>query len=618
LTSESVEIKVFTMESSQPLANAQVEIIDANNIPLASGVTDATGGLTLSRTLTEPGKHSKASYIVVQSETKNGGGIQPYQGARFISSGWVGRSSARSGNAPVVTASAFADRSLYRPGDPVHVKGTVRLQDESRLLIPSGDVSWNVIQGYSGPTLASGDSSIDAFGGWEMTWTPPKTAKLGSYNVRYTVPPSKSSDSVHFQIEEYKPPLFVVELDDPTQQKMRIASHYFHGSPNAGAMVRWEASWSPNTSREDGSQASDQYSPNHKKTLSQLQRKGEFRLDADGVGFIDLEVPFEKPWSSGCYLAYISVEVLSPEGQVMEAAKYATITPHKVIPTIAWKRVADDEPGSKELQVDLRTEDVNGTKLTELPMSLTIYRKETQTVKERLGQNVYRYRNFPLFHTIKSEDVLSGSNYRFTPEGTGHFVAYAKLKDMPTAPAVSDSIHSVGDGEGRYDVYNDGEITLQLDKKRYVAGKDTAQIALESPFGGQAWVCVETDRIIDQFLIDLPANNRTISLPIKPSYHPNVHASVYLLRPGGPDHLPSERYGMVDIEVDRPDLELSVTPELITSEVDPGGDVSGIVRVLCQGQPVLNADVTVFAVDEAVHQLGHWEMPEWYADVYPR
>ena len=626
-TPAELTIKTFTMETGEPVPHAAVEIIDNENVLRAGGISDAKGSLTLPRRpMEQPPRKPDPSYIVVKSQ--RGGGIQPYRGARFYTSGWArGWPREINENRRQIVASAFADRNLYRPGDAVHIKGTARARETdlpsgaTRLSIPAGMASWSVVQGYDGPSLASGNVALDEFGGFEASWTPPLAAKLGTYRFRYKVPHAQPWRSVYFQIEEYKPPLFHVTLEPlktaEGRPQMRIASHYFHGAPNSGALVRWEASWSPYSESEDGFEESDYSSPSHRRSLPGLLREAELRLDADGVGVVNLVVPFEKPLTCARYRADFSVSVLSPEGKVIEVSRQVDVTPHARYPSIKWTRLSADEPESKDLLVHLRVTDAEGSHETGVPMALRIYRREMQTVKERLGPGVYRHRNSPLYHTIESVETESGSTYRFTPQETGYYIAYAKLKNAPTAPAVSDEIHSIGYGSGRYRVHDDGRITLQLDKERYIAGRDTATIALEAPFGGQAWVCVETDRIIDQFLTHLPANNYPIKLPIKPAYHPNVHVSIYLLQPGGKDRLPMERFGTVTIEVDRPELKLSVTPELTHSEVEPGEEVTATVSVLCQGQPVLNSEVTVFAVDEAVHRLGRWKMPDWFAEIYP-
>ena len=615
LTDTTNTLKAFTMTDSSPVPDAKVTILDRDNAVLGGGVTDNEGTLSLSRFTSIPEGMSRPSYILIQSE--HGDGIQPYWGSRFIGSGYTRRNPRTHSDTTKLLSNAFTDRNLYRPGDTVHFKGTTRWQEVDRPRIPTGRILWSIQEGWNGPVVASGNTDLDEFGGWDAAWDSAKTAKIGRYTIE-TILNGKKGRSVGFQIEEYKPPLFNVALSKTEDDQMQVKSHYFHGSPNAGAKLRWQAYWSPSYRMGGDVGETDYHSPYQHEVASSIKREGEASLDADGTALVSLEIPYEKPWVYGRYQVHFQADIVSPEGQVISSSKRSIIRPHDHYAAIQWTRASDDIPDDPALIAKVFAFDRNDDEQAGLPVNLTIYRRDTQTVKERLGANVYRYRNYPKYHRVKTAAIGSGASFSFIPTETGHYIAYAKLTEDPTAPAVSTTIHSVGDGVGSYDVYNDGEITLQLDKKRYIAGQDTAQIALEAPFGGQAWVSVETDRIIDQFLVDLPANNQTISLPIKPSYHPNVHVSVYLLHPGGLDRLPMERYGTAEITVDRPDLVLDVQPILTESSVQPGDNVIGKVRVRCQDLPVLGADLTIFAVDDAVHRLGNWQMPDWFAEVYPK
>lgn len=615
-THDSCLLKAFAMDDGRPIANATLTVIDPDNVKLGETVTNGNGVATLSRAPLEPSKHPGAAYFILRSSS--GGAIQPYRGARFHSSGWVSSRLSQGRDRATLAGDAFADRNLYRPGEAIHVKGTVRSRRTEpsgayHLSIPEGEVSWSIRQGYRGAPLAQGKADLDAYGGWEATWEIPAGAKLGDYRMAYQM--GELSDTVYFQVEEYKPPLFEIQLtQEANPDRLQIRSHYFHGSPNAGARVEWDLAWSEDDSWDEEYRKTDAHSPFRQEALNNTLQEGILTLDEHGLATIDLAVPFPKPWPCGQFRAFLNVAILSPEGQVVEAAEAFQVTPQALVPSIKWERL----PDSDDLLVHLRTRDREGAIVDGQPMALTIYRKETHTVKERLGPSVYRYRNTPQFHIETQANVTTGQSFRFTPKTSAHYVAYAKLSGLEGSHGVSDLIHVVGDEPGYYEIRNDGEITVRTDKERYVAGQETAQLAVESPFGGQAWVCVETDTLLDEFLIDLPSNNTPISLPIKHSYHPNVHASVYLLRPGGADRLPSERYGSVTIEVDRPDLVLDVAPSLTVNTLEPGSPAEGVVEVRCQGQPVANADVTVFAVNRAVHELGQWTMPAWFPKMYPR
>jgi uncharacterized protein YfaS (alpha-2-macroglobulin family) len=141
---------------------------------------------------------------------------------------------------------------------------------------------------------------------------------------------------------------------------------------------------------------------------------------------------------------------------------------------------------------------------------------------------------------------------------------------------------------------------------------------VQAPFGGLAWVSVETDDVLDTFVAQMPGNAGRVEVPIKKEYAPNATVTVHLLKPGGDGELPMERFGFTRIDVKRPDLALDVAPVVEKESVEPRQRVSGGATVTCEGKPVAGAEVTVFAVDERVLKLGEWKMADLLPIFYPR
>src|SRR5262249_32500817 len=73
-----------------------------------------------------------------------------------------------------------------------------------------------------------------------------------------------------------------------------------------------------------------------------------------------------------------------------------------------------------------------------------------------------------------------------------------------------------------------------------------------------------------------------------------------------------------EIDVRRPDRELKLAPHLASTTAKPGDTVRGEVLVTSQDKPVADADLLVFAVDDAVLTLGDWKLPDIGARFYPR
>ena len=124
--------------------------------------------------------------------------------------------------------------------------------------------------------------------------------------------------------------------------------------------------------------------------------------------------------------------------------------------------------------------------------------------------------------------------------------------------------------------------------------------------------------MLDTLLVPVKGNAGRIEVPIKENYAPNATVSIYLVKPGGENELPLERFAYSEIDVRRPDRELKVAPHLASTTAKPGDVVRGEVLVTSQDKPVADADLLVFAVDDAVLTLGDWKLPNIGARFYPR
>lgn len=133
-------------------------MLDKDLKEIANGVTD-TNGLATFDALAIAG----AQYFLCESTLQPIALSDPFSG---------GSLSARA--PPPLRAYTLTDRPLYRPGQSVQFKGFVREEQGGALKIPAArKVKWTIERVYANEVLASGETKVDAEGGWNGTWTPP-------------------------------------------------------------------------------------------------------------------------------------------------------------------------------------------------------------------------------------------------------------------------------------------------------------------------------------------------------------------------------------------------------------------------------------------------------------
>ena len=605
-TRNEILAKIQKMSDGDSVSGLRARLVASNNTLLSTSISDDEGICHFDRSLLNRKNAPNASHLLIDSP---GGGtaIAFINRQTFYNSGWV--SSGTDKNNP--RSLIFSDRNLYRPGSSAKFKGMVRLSEAEELISAVNvPVSWKISEGYSGKTVIEGTTRTDEFGGWEAEWKIPKDVKIGSYRLS-----TNGYGMEYIQVEEYRVPLFEVNISNESELKdnaarIAIQSNYFHGSPNSGAIARWSIHWHEEYIPSDiVGITNDRYSkaPSTKPYLKSSE--GEFKLDKNGSGILELKIPENGPLSRARYGFEFTVDIVSPEGRTISNGLYGHLQPYDHILGIDLKPIYKESEPSLELK--LGSIGPNNQRTSGKEAVIEIFRIEARTVKEEIGPGIYRYRNFNEHIKIASfNNELEPTNkttLNINVNGNpGRYVAVCQLKE--SFLRCSDSVLLAGEARARYPIRGRDGFNISTDKETYQPG-ETATLALEAPFGGKAWVSIETDKIIDQFVVDLKHNASKIDVPIREDYYPNAFVTVYLIRPGGPEKIPTERFGRVELNVIRKELNLDVNVVMDKSQIEPRDRGSGTIFITSNGKPIANADLTVMAVDEAVLKLGAWEIP---------
>ena len=268
---------VTSLSTGAPVVGAQVIVEgryhnDSRQVwkPIISGVTDSAGQFRYVHT-----KEIKASLrrIVVSYDgdvlTLNPAKPPPH----FLDNHWY---SSRRGwlswlrqqprqirEQPVRKAHIFTERPVYRPGEPVHIKGYVRLRQMGSLI-------------YDPIYEEESHRSLRVEGPGDKTWTYPvplteigsfyhkfdeEDLPTGNYRANLLDGSAKSLASVTFKMEYYRIPRFEVQLFGPDTVPMdraftlTMTADYYAGGRLVGQELTWQVTQLPHTFR-----APDQYS----------------------------------------------------------------------------------------------------------------------------------------------------------------------------------------------------------------------------------------------------------------------------------------------------------------------------------------------------------------------
>ena len=618
-TPTKVIMRVTKMSDAQSVVGMTVRAVTNENIEIARAITDAKGIATFDRDKVLPAKGSSAHLFI--ADAPNGPAIQFAEAESYPSGG-------RGGLAAKPHAEIITDRNLYRPGQTVKMKGIVRNVSDSGLAIPTAtDAQWRVMEGDGGRVIGEGNVAVSSYGGWEAEWNVPEKAKLGHYIIDCRVSGKDYDGSTRISIEEYRVPLFsvVVEAKPEVGQTAHahVSSAYFHGAPNVGARIHWKANWT--VTAEFGSDSeNNQYKKRYNafaeigprldpQTEETKTIEGDAKLDEHGFATLSCESPFKDNAAIGRANVSWRAEVTSLDGQTIVGGDMAPLFSAETRLGVRANEKSG-KPGGVEVSVDAIDKD--DAKVEGVAVHVDLFHVTTKVAKEQLAPFVYRYRNTDQFAKVASQEMKTPAAFVFPAMETGRYVVAASAPAAKT-PLVSDETTVSGEQPAELAVQNETSFKIEHRPEAFTPG-EKAVLSIQASFGGVAWVSVETDEILDTLLVPLSGNAGRIEVPVKKEYAPNATVSIYLVKPGGKNELPRERFASSEIEVRRPDRELKIEPHLANASVKPGETVRGDVHVTSEGKPVGDADLVVFAVDDAVLKLGDWTLPKVLENFYHR
>jgi alpha-2-macroglobulin len=624
-TPTTVIMRLAKMSDASSVAGVTIRAVTEDNIELTRAITDKNGIAEFPKEKVFPKTNdssAKNTHLFI-ADTATGPALQ-FAEATAFSSGYDSAPSPNNPHAEIVT-----DRNLYRPGQTVMMKGLARNVTAVRgLMIPFGAaVHWTITESSGTRVVGEGDTTLSAYGGWEAQWNVPEKAKLGSYEVRCAVGGRDYGGVTAISVQEFRVPLFSVMVEAATPEvgttaHARISSAYFHGAPNAGARVHWKASWttSPDFVSDTGEPYRKRFNsyaevgPRFDVDSEDIKTiEGDTQLDAHGFATIDCESPFkDNPAVSRMNIIW-RADVTSIDGQTLSGGEMGTLFATE---TRLGVRAEEQSTEPAGIKVDIDALDPDDEKADGVAVRADLFHVTTKTVKEQIAPFVYRYRNTDQFAKVASQESKTPAELVFPTTETGRYVVAVNATKVK-APVVSDETTVTGEKPAELPVVN--ETTFKIDRRAepFLPGEKAA-FTIQAPFGGVAWVSVETDEVLDTLLVPVKGNAGRIELPIKENYAPNATVSIYLVKPGGENELPLERFAYTEIDVRRPDRELKVAPHLASATAKPGDVVRGEVVVTSQDKPVADADLLVFAVDDAVLTLGDWKLPDIGARFYPR
>jgi len=640
------------LESGQPTSGVRVTLLDSERRLIGQSETDANGVARI----------TSAAAAFVLAERENGDcavldlkgrdselwGIYGYQINRSWRDVWL----------PQRKTFLFSDRSLYRPGDTVHLKAITRLQTgdslslegrERKARLELRDAQYRLIRDEAITFAANGSFTTDLV---------LPEGPLGSYDLSIHFPvdgevtpetdeeSGEASGYLYFRVDDYRPNTFEVAIDvaaakvEADRIQVPLNARYFMGKPLSQADISWHAFSEPGFTPAaeyadyrfgdapswagygDGESASERYDDDAGES-SDWFVSGDVKLSADGTAILPLPRP---PPTRSALPQQVSIyaELTDLNQQTITTSTTLEVPGARIVPGI---RLGDGfARAGQPAEVQLIALAGNGQPLAVATQAeVVVERQEYQTVRvEVAGRGTSTETRTVLHEEVRQTVELrptpgakTTAEHRlaFTPQHSGNYFITVTTTDGDGVKAFARwPLYVIGKGGYPWMVEDGVKLTLQPEKTTVKPGGE-AVIAIQCPIEGTALITVERNRLHQHLVQPFTFDNPVVRIPIGESDAPNIFVSVVVVRgaaaSGKKLALPEYRAGYTEIQVPSDALALNVDIEPAQSEVLPGSELAVRVRVTdARGAPQPGADVALFAVDEGVLSLTQHETPK--------
>jgi hypothetical protein len=601
------EVHVFanSVLTTEALPGVKVNFISTNNQAVATATTGKDGVATLKDAKATLGKFNLGMVTCSLGDDFN---------FMILGDSYVSTSRFDVGgkymNDARLDCFIYSDRDIYRPGDSIHFNTIIRTEDwqvvrdvpfKVKLILPSGK------------EFQSLKKTPDAQGSFEVSLSVPSTAITGTYTFEVFTANDVYLGAKQISVEEFVP------------DRIRVATQLDKSSPKPGEKITATIT------------ANNLFGPpaaNRKYEVElQLQRKDFYAGKFSSYNF-NIQMAGDLP-----LLRTIRNGQTDNNGQATEVFELPSYTDVGIIAGNILTTVFDEtgRPVHQNSSFEMKTQDVfYGIRYfdnwvdTRKPLTfqfislnqsgqpisaqaqVEIYRFDWQTVIEQIGGR-YRY-NSQKKEILVSRQTLnlsaSGGSISFTPYSSGQYEV--RISRPGASTYVQQNFYAYGWYDTRntsFEVSNEGEVEIQLDKERYQVG-DKAEVLLKSPFEGKILLTVERGTLLEYHYLNTKDKAASITLPVKNEFLPNIFITATAIRKMSGNQLPlMVARGYAPLPVTKAETKIPVT---ITAAETSRSKTKQRIQV----KTIPNAEVTIAVVDEGILQLKNTATPDPYNFFY--
>ncbi|WP_276500443.1 alpha-2-macroglobulin family protein [Terrimonas pollutisoli] len=603
------KIYVFSnsIKTALPVGNVNISLYAANNQLIGTGATNEKGVAEIAYARKEYAGFRAAMIIAKTADDFN---YLPFNNTRVNTSRFeVG---GKRTNPSGLDAFVYAERDIYRPGEKINFAVIIR----DRQWKAPGDIPLKMkFLLPNGKELKSFRKNLNEEGSIEGSIDIATSAITGGYTLEVYTSTDILLASKSFSVEEFVPDRIRVttKLDKSSLKPgesadLSIKAVNFFGPPAANRNYETEIqvkqkAFAPEKFREY------EFSLANQNSFFDKQVK-QGKTDTEGNAAEKYEVPANYA-NIGVLQTNFYTTVFDETGRPVSRAVSADIFTQDVFYGIKYDWYFY-YPLNQAVKFQLVSVSKDGNAVSSTAR-VEVIKHEYRTVLTKSG-SYFRYESQKEDKLMTESQVAVGSNtvYSYIPRSPGDYEL--RIYRPGANSYVSRSFYSYGSWGGNnnsFEVNNEGNIDIELDKKSYLSG-ETVTALFKTPFSGKMLVTMETDHVLSYEYVDVSNRSASLDLKLSGDHVPNVYITATLIKPHEVSDIPlTVAHGFQNVVVEEKSRKIPVS---IQAQKSVRSRTHQKVKV----KAAPGSYITLAAVDNGVLQVSDFKTPDPYNYFYQK
>jgi alpha-2-macroglobulin len=646
ISEHSLLLWVTSLRLGKPLKNVSLLAFlrDSSLVPL--GKTDEDGVLLVKNLETKGrfllnGNRKTDSLplplqdieIIAASSSTDGSFIDLRKG-ETIKPDWVVQSKGLGEKLRVLKGHLFSERGIYRPGEKVFFKGTVREYRDGTITPPAGLKPVFILLNSKNEEIYRREMTLSEFGTASDTFEIRPYFPLGTYTLRM-----QSEELVAittFEVQEFQAPRHFVEILFKRETKKdesyvnfskeidvltcNVTGKYYAGGPVKHGKVRWKTYYTSTSFRQK--EYPEYIFGNRIERSDELVESGESILDEKGQ--LAITFPIGKDVASGLYGVEVVATVLDFDGRASTETAVFQEEPEYLIGISSHE--SKIQAGTPQILKVIAVHK-NGAALDTGKLNVEVMKNEVIYIRKRNEagdvyweqKEVFRKQLSTLLAIEKKEalfdfDFVMGGKYilKFTyqtKDGKGY------------------SSSTLYDVEGYFYGYEYESrerkferLSVFTEKKEYSLG-DTIRVYIQPHKRlSSLLMTVERQGILQHRTVTLSPDQKFIEVRVDKTFEPNVYLSFLGIVARGDfplhtgqfdDEAPQFLFGVVNVDIKKESrkLKVAINEGDLQLKAEPGAHFKLKLSAKDETGKGIRAEMAVCVVDESILALTGFRTP---------